>query len=308
LNGISAVVKILKKIKKLYRSINHLSDINNTSIEYIIRSNQLLGDARTLISPLISPFVNGDVELTVSFTTYSKRIHDVHLVVESIAQQTIKPNRLILWLDEKEFTLATIPLILHKQIKRGLEIRFCPNYRSYKKLIPTLELYSHTNIITIDDDILYPYDFIEQLVNEAKLQPDCIIAHQVHKMKYNKQNKLLPYSEWELVSPNSEPSLYIFPVGIGGVYYPVNSLDPTCLNINEFLTLAPNADDVWFKSMSLMKRIKCKKVNDNRIFSKRFLLIHHTQDIALRNKNLEGSENDPQISAVFSKYNSFDKF
>lgn len=55
-----------------------------------------------------------DESLIVSLTTYSKRIHEVYLVIESIMQQTILPNKIILWLDETEFNYETIPSILKK--------------------------------------------------------------------------------------------------------------------------------------------------------------------------------------------------
>ena len=77
--------------------------------------------------------VEGD--LIVSITTYGRRVHQVYLTLESIANQTCKPNKVILWLDENEFSKDSLPLSLKKLCKRGLIVRFCPNYKSYKKLV-----------------------------------------------------------------------------------------------------------------------------------------------------------------------------
>lgn len=93
-------------------------------------------------------------KVIVSLTTYNKRIYDVYLAIESIMQQTVKPSKIILWLDENEFRPDNIPNSLILQQKRGLEIRFCANIKSYKKLIPTLKNYSNDIIITIDDDVI----------------------------------------------------------------------------------------------------------------------------------------------------------
>ena len=95
-----------------------------------------------------------DEPLVVSLTTFGQRVFDVHLVVESIMQQTVLPNRIILWLDETEFNESSLPLSLKKMQQRGLEIRYCPNLRSYKKIIPTLKLVPEATVITIDDDDL----------------------------------------------------------------------------------------------------------------------------------------------------------
>lgn len=271
-----------------------------------LRSNTLLNSSLSSTESIVQDKKDSERELIVSLTTYSKRIFDVHLAIESIAQQTVKPNRLILWLDESEFSLATIPLVLHNQIARGLEVRFCPNYRSYKKLIPTLNLFPDADIITIDDDILYPYDMVEGLVKEHEKYPDCIIAHRVHQMTFCKNNKVNPYNKWKHNIQCDTPSVYNMAIGVGGIFYPKGSLSKECLNIEAFSSLAPSADDVWFKMMTLLNKYKVKKVNDHRDFSMRFLTIEGTQDIALFLNNVKNSANDKPIKNVFEKYDFYD--
>lgn len=292
--------KIMSFVNKVNMSCNAINNIDNL-FDYKIRSGYLLNSVLKNTDMITTPTKKGDTELIVSFTTYNKRIHDVHLVIESIAQQIKKPNRLILWLDEEEFTLDTIPLILHNQIARGLDIRFCPNYGSYKKLIPTLEEFPEANIITIDDDVLYPYDMIEGLHREHEQSPQCIIANRVHKIIVNDNGDVAPYKEWQHGIQHSSVSSLNMAIGVGGILYPSGSLHLECLNINVFEKLAPNADDIWFKAMALLNDTKCKKVNDNRDFFSRFLLIHNSQDIALKHKNI--TENDEQLKAVIQMYN-----
>jgi len=249
----------------------------------------------------------GEVPLIVSFTSYKKRIYDVHLVVESIAQQTVKPHRLLLWLDEDEFTLETIPLILRRQMGRGLEIRFCPNYRSYKKLIPTLQCFPDANIITIDDDILYPKDMIEILLNEHNLFPRCILGYRAHSIRRNRNNGVFPYGEWEHEIGAFEASDAVFLTGVGGILYPARSLHKEVLNCDAFLELCPYADDIWFKAMALLNNVKCKKVQGYRVFSDHFLPLLGSQDMALFKYNVDNGGNDAQFKAVFDKYGLLDK-
>lgn len=100
---------------------------------------------------------NGDRELIVSLTSYGCRVNSVALTIESIFQQTVKPNRIILWLSSDEFLcLEDLPYSLRKLQERGLDILFCEDIRSFKKLIPTIKLYPEADILTIDDDVLYP--------------------------------------------------------------------------------------------------------------------------------------------------------
>ncbi|MCK4494410.1 MAG: glycosyltransferase family 2 protein [Methylococcales bacterium] len=295
------IKKTINLLKKISSSSSIIIDID-MHLEYTMRSNNLLNLSLSCHDSIVTDKIEGEVELIVSFTTYSKRIHDAHVIIESIAQQTVKPNRLILWLDENEFTLDTIPLVLHKQIKRGLEIRFCKNYRSYKKLIPTLQLFKESNIITIDDDILYPHDMIELLIKEHKEHPKCVLGHRAHKMKYDKNKTILPYKEWELETLDSSVNKHIFFTGVGGIFYPFNSFNDEVLNTEVFLNICPNADDVWFKMMAVLNNIDCKKVACDRKFSERFILIRSSQDIGLFHSNYTESGNDAPIKKIVKEY------
>ena len=111
-----------------------------------------------------------DKEVIVSLTTYDKRFYDVYLTIESIMQGTVKPNRIILWL-ANEMKDLHVPVSLQRQVERGLEIGYTKDIRSFKKLIPTLKKYPESVIITIDDDALYEYDLVENLVNGYKTDP-----------------------------------------------------------------------------------------------------------------------------------------
>jgi len=300
------IKKIIGLIRKYNTSSNIIINLDKV-LDFKIRADYLLNLALTSSKPIIRANETGETELIVSFTTYDKRIHDVHLVIESIARQTVKPHRFILWLDENEFTLETIPLILHQQIDRGLEIRFCPNYRSYKKLIPTLQYFPDANVITIDDDILYPHDMVEILCKEHKQYPKCIIGHRAHKIKFDSDDKVLPYEKWELETSDSNASTRIIAIGVGGIFYPARALNDECLNIEKLTKFSPHADDVWFKAMSLLNNLKCKKVNDVRGFTERFILLQNSQDIGLYNSNVTEAGNDTQIKAVFEYYDLYKK-
>lgn len=79
-----------------------------------------------------------DKQVVVSLTTHGSRLYDVHLAIESIMQGTIRPNKIILWISEKDKSVA-LPVYLQNQQMRGLEIKYCTDIRSYTKLIPALQ-------------------------------------------------------------------------------------------------------------------------------------------------------------------------
>jgi len=279
----------------------------NVALKFRCKKRIKLLDALVLSTKesIITPLKTAEVSLIVSFTTYSKRIHDAHLVVESIAQQTLKPHRIILWLDENEFTLETITEALKMQVKRGLEVRFCPNFRSYKKLIPTLQHFPDANVITIDDDILYPPDMIEILLKEHQMFPEYVLGNRVHRIRLNGHGEVLPYINWEWEIKRGGADDLVFITSGGGTLFPSKCFSREVMNSDVFLEICPNADDVWFKAMSLLNGVKSKKVNDDRAFSERFLPIPGSQDIALFKYNVDECGNDKQLKAVFEKYDLF---
>lgn len=269
-----------------------------------LRLQEVKKNAKNRKESGIQPTVGNEPELIVSLTTHSKRIYQVHLVIETLMEQTLKPNRIVLWLDENEFTHDELPFQLLAFEEKGLEISFCKNLRSYKKLIPTLYKYPKANIITVDDDILYPEDLVERLYSAYKKVPKNIWYTRGHRIKMNGE-VMAPYRSWDLEKESKDVSPLNFPTGCGGILYPIESLDKEVFNEEAFMSFAPMADDVWFKAMSLKKGTACSQISIDAAFSENFIDIDAAADIGLSKVNLERDKNDPQIKSVFTKYNLY---
>ena len=234
-------------------------------------------------------------EIIVSLTTFGKRIHDVYLTIESIMQQSLKPDKIILCISTIEFDAAFIPETLKHQQERGLEILFCAeNLGPYKKYHYTLLKYPDSLLVTVDDDLLYPADTIDRLYKSYLQHPNAIHCHRGHKITLNDDGTIKPYKQWDW---------QIFPTGAGGVLYFPGCFDPEISNQKMFQVLAPNADDVWLKAMSLKKGTPCKIVEGSRDFMTNFLTIESSQDVSLKRRNKAASlGNDDKIKAVLSHY------
>lgn len=244
--------------------------------------------------------------VVVSLTTYNKRIYDVYLSIESMLNQTIKPNKIILWLSEDEFDLDKLPIVLRKQQERGLEIRFCEDLKSYKKLLPTLKEYNDFNIITIDDDFIYPYDFVENLLRTHNKYPDCVCYYRGVRIGI-RNHQINTYVKWMESKEEYLPSILNFATGAGGVLYPKGCFDSNILDIKKIFDLAPYADDIWFKAMTLLNDIKYVKVVLPVSFDSKFVLLDNMQDIALHHKNVTKKLNDIQLNAVFKEFGLYSK-
>ncbi|MDR2037742.1 MAG: hypothetical protein LBQ60_07455 [Bacteroidales bacterium] len=256
----------------------------------------------------ITDQLHGKNELIVSLTTYGKRIYDVAVVIESLFSQTIKANKIILWLAEDEFCENNLPVILKRMRDRGLIVEFCKDLKSYKKLIPTLTAYPSASIITVDDDVIYARDFIERFVHAHLVSPDVILFGRGHRISFTEEGLLKPYDEWESDIREEDISHLNFPTGIGGILYPPRSLNTEVTNEQLFIRLAPSADDIWFKAMALLNDTSAKKIRMPEKFENYCTTIQRSQDLSLFFTNVYQNGNDRQIQQVFNYYKLWDRF
>ncbi len=244
--------------------------------------------------------------LIVSLTSFPDRMYDIHYAVYSLLNQTKKPDMLVLYLAEDEFKKKReeLPQKLTALEKNGLTIKWCKDLKSYKKLVPALAEYPNDIIVTADDDIYYPADWLSKLYESYLKNPEHIHAHRCHKIKIN-DDVILPYNNWEkCINDNSADFLNFCTTG-GGVLFPPKSLHSDVLKEELFLKLAPNADDIWFYSMAVLNNTKIK-VTDNPnneiryVNPARELGFYDEKSLFLNGNNTDG--NDIQLKNVAKHY------
>ncbi|WP_019230337.1 hypothetical protein [Sedimentibacter sp. B4] len=247
--------------------------------------------------------LNIDKKIIVSLTTFPKRIDTVWITLESLLRQSIKPDKMILWLAKSEFAdgLNSLPASLMNLIDRGLEIRFCENLKPHKKYYYSMKEFPDDIVITVDDDVLYPPDLIKDLILLHLKFPKCICCTRGHLITIDNQNNIQLYSKW-IKNPSVEeiPSKFICPTGVGGVLYPPKSLHPEVFNKDNIIRLSLNADDLWLKVMSLMKGTEIVKSHK---YDYEFFSISKTHYSALSKTNVVQNHNDVQLNAILEEYN-----
>ena len=108
-------------------------------------------------------------EIIVTLTTWEPRINNLPIVLDSIYNQSITPNKVIINFSNNEF----IPPKIEEYInKHKIEVNYVEDTKVYKKLIPTLKKYPNACIINIDDDCIYPDYMIEDYINIHKKYPN----------------------------------------------------------------------------------------------------------------------------------------
>ncbi len=234
-------------------------------------------------------------ELIVSLTSHPPRFGTLAKTLRSLLNQDVRADRTILWLAESD--ADALPSEARGLVGDGLEIRTCPDLRSYKKIVPALREFPDAFVVTADDDLYYPPDWLGKLVRGFVPQDKVIVCVRAHKPARDR-NGFRPYSSWhwEFVT-SGEIRDDLFPTGGAGALYPPGSLAPETCDAEEFMELCPTADDVWLYCMAKRAGSRHRQVGG------RFPLVNWdgTQEGGLEHVNvLEG--NDAQLARVWQAY------
>ncbi|MHB2149540.1 glycosyltransferase [Calditrichota bacterium LG25] len=291
-------------IEKLYNKFRkHRQD----EIKRIVRSEIIIHEIkRAAFNNRHSSFLNTSVrkeKIIVSFTTIKERIKNIYLVIESIAQQTMKPDKIVLWLSKTNFNDANIPITVKRLIKKGLSIKYIDDIGPHTKLLYALQEFKDNLIITIDDDIIYPFDLIENLYNVHNNYPHAICCNAAMLIKKDKKGNFLSYNDWETVTYKFFSSKYLLPLGVDGVLYPPNSLDNMVFDKNLLKKLCPTADDIWFKIMSLKRGTDVVLTGAYPDLANYFIPLDTSYINALGQDNIFRGQNDTQFQRCMSYFN-----
>ncbi len=242
-------------------------------------------------------------KIIVTLTSFPKRINTVSKTINTILRQSVKPDKIILWLAKEEFPKgkSELPEDLLKLEKLGLTIDWCENLLSYKKLIPTLRLYPNDIIITADDDIYYEEDWIESLYSQYLKNPEYVYVRRAIRVKYD-GNNLIRLSDRQTDYKNFlEPSYLNQLVGCGGCLYPPGCFYKDIYNI-KFLSIIPTHDDIYFWFMLILNH---KKIQIVKGFEANVYCIEGTQKFGLckqNNNNSVGMPNQKAYEIMLKEY------
>ena len=245
----------------------------------------------------------------ISLTSYGKRVtnNSVCYTLYSLLKQHIRAERIVLWLDENEFSDDTLPPMLKRLKKFGVEVLYCPNWKSYKKLVPALMHFPEYDIITADDDLYYTSTRVGELINTHHQHPNDIITQGVRYPAFNSDGTLAPYRNWTIHQHVGEKEMYdnylIMPLGGYGTYYPAGIFDKEILNIDTIQALCPLADDLWFYVMGLRQHIRKENVRKAQSSCYQLDLIRqHFSHDRLYVENVGKDQNDVQLEKLLNHY------
>lgn len=236
-----------------------------------------------------------EVDVIVSLTSYPPRFPTLHKVIEKLLAQSLKPARVCLWIGVQDMPL--LPAKVRELKAAGLEIYEIPDFKSYNKIIHCQTMFPGSVIVTADDDVAYPGDWLRYLYAYHLQNPGTVICHRARYMTFQPNLEVNPYWLWPNLDREMESPM-VFPLGVGGVLYPCNCFYEDVGRHEIFTELCSHGDDIWLKAMTLLNGTPCRKIHN---FPKYFRHVRGTQRVNLKSRNLD-FKNDEQIQRVFKKY------
>ncbi len=201
--------------------------------------------------------------IIVSLTSYPDRIGLVSKAIITILnQKTFRPDTVELWLAKEQFPGETsdLPADLTKLTDCGLDICWCENLKSYKKLIPALKKHPDDIIVTADDDAYYSRRWLELLYDSYLQDPSNVHCHRATPFYFDGDTIRTIIDGRHYHKGSSRLNMQ---VGCAGVLYPPGSFGTEVFDESVFMKLTPTSDDIWFWLMAVRSGKKIRVVKRN---------------------------------------------
>lgn len=202
----------------------------------------------------------------VSMTTISSRLPHLAGVIRRILDGTVSPDRFILHISnmpaglDEGLHFDDLPTGVKKMVSDGrIEVKNVDNIASYRKLLPVLEerLDDEWSIITADDDVAYPPNWLEGLLDAASSFTG-IVAYRSRVIKI-KDGNFEPYNTWKFADAGQQGA-NLLPTGRGGILYRPSFFQNLTL-LRFLMENAPHQDDIAFRFATLASGIPTLNVD-----------------------------------------------
>lgn len=205
--------------------------------------------------------VTREVPIIVSLTSYEEHFRGLELTLYSLLNQTVQPDRIILWLSD-EYELSELPYSITRYIKNGLEIRFVEDKFVYNKIIYPLKEYGNSINVVADDDIVYPKNWLEKLYHSYIANPENIHLHRALGVNI-KDSQLASIKEWEF-GVNLETAEYSNFINTeAGVLFPPNCFSKEIFREDIYKKFSSTSPEAWLWFMALVSGRKIRVVKNH---------------------------------------------
>jgi hypothetical protein len=179
--------------------------------------------------------------IVVTLTSIADRAGTIAPALRSLLDQTIPADRVILaWPTHSLRTGLPNPELLN--LPEGIEVLRCDDLGPATKLLPALVAEPDALLIVVDDDVIYPVDFIETLISAHRLSREAAVGYRGWRLEGDRDPKDLDHVfATALVKPEEVDILF----GTWGYLIPPGALDEAVQQFSGWPAELRWVDDVW---------------------------------------------------------------
>lgn len=226
--------------------------------------------------------MNKTIPVVISLTTTHNRINTLYKTIDTIVNGTKLPEKIILYISKDKYLLddgiTNIPENLNK-FDSILEIKWVKNIGPHRKYYYSFNDYRHNLILTIDDDMYYPSNFLEVMYNSYLENSNYIIGG--HGKIINEGH----YTKWTKPEIGYHKYNYIF-CGNPGTLFNTNLIPreqyDNMLDLKLIMKLSPSSSEMWLNGFFRYFNIKIYMIDKSKFNSSfPFKTIENSQNNSL---------------------------
>lgn len=297
-------MNIWDRLKNAYASGGFKEIARKSFFHYIYRLNNHITKCAVNCKKIkygLNQEESREEKVIVSLTSFPARFDKIHLTLKSLLLQSEKPDKIMVYLGSDSsrdfFTKEMLELEQY-----GVEYRIDTdrNLKSHKKYFYAMQDFVDDVIVTADDDVYYPSNWLACLLNSYKRYPNAVSARRVHLMKKNGAD-FARYNLWEDQCRRvTSPSFALIATGCSGILYPPHCLSKFAFDEALMKDLCFEADDIWLKCMEVLNGTPVVWAKNWEVD---LLDVASSQQGALSSLNVDCSKNDTYLHKVMDHFN-----
>jgi hypothetical protein len=192
--------------------------------------------------PAVTPVAARSERLVVSMTTVPQRIGCILPTLRSLLDQTCAADKIVLALPSHSLRTGG-PYPTLPPLPARVEVLRCEDFGPATKLLAVLRREPDAAIVAVDDDVIYPRDFLEILFEAHRRQPKCALGYRGCDLESNIDPRDFDHVfATALRAPRSVDLL----LGTWGYLVPPRAFDEAVHDFSGFPDAVRWVDDIWF--------------------------------------------------------------
>jgi hypothetical protein len=191
--------------------------------------------------PLLKKVAPRPERIVVALTTVPERVGVIQPTLRSLLDQSCVADRVLLAWPSRSWRSGEL-YPAPPAVPPGIDIVPCEDEGPATKLLAALPHERACAIVVVDDDVIYPYNFLETLLDAHRADPGAALGFRGWKLKSGMDPRNLPHVFGTGVSRPTDVDVLF---GTWGYLLPPSALDQS---VHEFGGWPPEvrwSDDIW---------------------------------------------------------------